>query len=203
MKVIALTGGIGSGKSRVARLLGELGAAVISADEIAREVTAPGTPAHRAVVEAFGPEVLLADGSLDRRALAARVFADEEARRRLEAITHPEIRREMARRLEALRSGSPPPPAAVLEIPLLFETGRQHEFDEVWVVWAPREARISRVMARDGVRREDVEARMRAQLPLEEKVKLADVVIDNGGGWEETVRQVRDAWRRRVLGERP
>jgi dephospho-CoA kinase len=203
MQVIGLTGGIGSGKSRVAHLLAELGAAVISADAVAREVTRPGTPAYRAIVACFGPGVVRPDGELDRRALAARVFADPEERRRLEAITHPAIRREIRRRVEALRCAPQPPPAVVLEIPLLFEGGGYRECDQVWVVTAPEPVRVARVMERDGVERAEVEARMRAQWPEEEKVRRAHVVIDNSGCWAETERQVREAWRRCVLDRSP
>lgn len=199
MRVIALTGGIGSGKSRVAALLRELGAAVISADELAREVTRRCRPAYHAVVEAFGPEVVGPDGELDRRALARRVFADPDARRRLEAITHPAIMAEMAARLAALGSAPEPPPAVVLEIPLLFETGRERDFEQVWVVTAPDEVRLRRVVERDGLPPEEVRARMCAQLPQEEKARRAHVVIDNGGDWEATERQVRAAWQRWVL----
>lgn len=196
MRVICLTGGIGSGKSRVAALLRQLGAAVISADEVARELSRPGTDVHRAIVAAFGPDVVAADGTLDRRALGRRVFADPEARRCLEGITHPAIRKEMEQRLAALRAAPDPPPAVVLEIPLLFETGGRYPCDQVWVVYAPEEVRVARVMARDGLSRDEVLARMRAQWPLEEKVRRADVVIDNGGPWEDAERQVRTAWAR-------
>lgn len=194
MRIICLTGGIGSGKSRVAAALRALGAAVISADEVARELTRPGSHVFRAVVDAFGPGVLAPDGTLDRRALGRRVFADPEARRRLEALTHPAIRDEMARRLAALREAVPPPPAAVLEIPLLFETGGAYPCDEIWVVYAPEDVRVERVMVRDGLERQEVLARLRAQWPLEAKRARADVVIDNSGPWEETEAQVRAAW---------
>lgn len=202
MVVLGLTGGIGSGKSRVAELLARLGAAVISADQVARDVTRPCRPAYHEIVDRFGPGVVLPDGTLDRRALARQVFADPKARRRLEEITHPEIRREMGRRLGELRAAGDPPPAAVLEVPLLFEAGGREAYgcDEVWVVYAPEEVRIARVMARDGLSRDEVLARLRAQLPLEEKVRRADTVIDNSGAWEETERQVRAAWDRLVRG---
>lgn len=198
MWVLGLTGGMGSGKSRVAQLLARLGAAVISADEVARWVTRPCQPAYHRIVARFGPEVVLPDGTLDRRALARRVFADPEERKVLEEITHPEIRREMLRRLEELRRQPQPPPAAVLEIPLLFETGGREAYGchQVWVVYAPEEVRLARVVARDGLTPEEVRARFRAQLPLEHKVALADVVIDNSGAWEDTERQVRAAWER-------
>lgn len=200
MRIVCLTGGVGSGKSRVAALLGQLGAAVLSADEVARALLQPGTDAFRAVVQAFGPEVLSPDGSLDRRALARRVFADPAARRRLEAITHPAIRAELLRRLAELRAATAPPPVVAVEIPLLFETGARYPCDEIWVVYAPEEVRIQRVMARDGLTRDEVVARLRAQWPLEDKLPLADVVIDNGGPWEETERQVRRHWQRLRAG---
>ncbi|HEY8449992.1 MAG TPA: dephospho-CoA kinase [Bacillota bacterium] len=196
MIVIGLTGGIGTGKSRVARLLGELGAEVLSADQIAREVVEPGRPAYAAVVARFGPEVVARDGTIDRRALAERVFSDEQSRKDLEAIVHPAVRAETAARLAALRARPDPPAVVVVEVPLLFEAGRERDFDEVWVVRADEATAVRRAASRDGVDEEHIRARLRAQWPLEEKVRRADVVIDNDGDWEATAEQVRRHWRR-------
>ncbi|MDI6870938.1 MAG: dephospho-CoA kinase [Bacillota bacterium] len=189
---LGLTGGLGSGKSRVAQALQELGAAVIDADQLAREAVAPGTPGYRAVVEAFGREYLAADGSLDRQKLGRLVFADESARRRLEAIIHPEVIRLMRARVEALeRAGAP---VVVLEVPLLFEAGLENEVDKVVVVDAPEEVRVARVAARGSLTAGEARQRLAAQLPLGEKVRRADYVIDNSGRWEETQLQVERLW---------
>jgi dephospho-CoA kinase len=194
IRVIGLTGGIGSGKSTVSEMLRALGAAVISSDALAREVVAPGQPALEEIREAFGPEVVQADGSLDRPALARRVFADPEARRRLEAITHPRVRALTLQRLDSLRSGGSA--AAVVDVPLLYEVGMDEAgiFDEIWVVWVPAEVQVARVVARDRCDEAQARARLQAQWPLEEKARRADRVIDNSGDEEATRRQVEAAW---------
>lgn len=189
---LGVTGGLGSGKSSVARLFGELGAPVIDADQVAREVVAPGTPGLSAVIEAFGRDYLAPDGTLDRRRLGQLVFADPAARRRLEAIIHPEVIRAMRSRAEALeRAGSR---VVVLEVPLLFEAGLAGEVDKVVVVDAPEEERLARVVTRDGLSPEEARERLAAQLPLAEKVRWADYVIDNAGPWEKTRLQVERLW---------
>jgi dephospho-CoA kinase len=189
---LGLTGGLGSGKTRVAQTLQELGAAVVDADQLAREAVAPGTPGWRAVVEAFGGEYLCADGLLDRRKLSRLVFADEAARRRLEAIIHPVVRQLLRERVKALeRAGAP---VVVLEVPLLFEAGFADEVDKVVVVAAPEEVRLRRALARDRLTAKETRQRLAAQLPLGEKVRRADYVIDNSGPWEETRRQVERLW---------
>ncbi|HEX6988180.1 MAG TPA: dephospho-CoA kinase [Bacillota bacterium] len=193
---IGLTGGIGTGKSRVARLLAELGAAVIDADAIARQVVEPGGAAYRSVVARFGSRILRPDGSLDRAALADIVFSDPDARRDLEALVHPAVRTESARRLAELERSPQPPAVAVFDIPLLFEAGRAGDFDQVWVVYAPDDVAVTRATARSGLSPEQIRARMRAQWPIAEKVRRADVVIDNSGDWAETAAQVRRAWQR-------
>jgi dephospho-CoA kinase len=194
MRVYGLTGGIASGKSTVARLLGERGAAVIDADELAREVVAPGQPAYREIVETFGPEVLCPDGTLDRKALGARVFADPELRRRLNAITHPRIAALSAERLAALAARGVP--IAFYEAALLVEN-RIHEGLAGLVVVACDEAtQLARVMARDGLDEAAARARIAAQLPLAAKVAVADHVIDNSGDLSATAREVDELWRR-------
>jgi len=196
MRVIGLTGGIASGKSTVARILERLGAVVIDADILAREAVLPGTPAHQAIVDSFGPEILLPDTSLDRKALGRIVFADPEARRRLEAITHPAIARLAEERLaEARRSDAP---AVFYVAPLLIEAGATERVDDIWVVYADRETQIARLTERDGIGREEAEQRLAAQMPMEEKAAFGSAVIDNRGAPEETEQQVLALWKERI-----
>ncbi len=193
---VGLTGGIGSGKSLVAEILRGLGAAIVDADRIAREVVAPGGPAYDDVARAFGPEALRPDATLDRRALAARVFADPAARRRLNALTHPHIRRRMAE--EAARLAASDAPVIVFDIPLLLETtdGRDLGLEGIIVVAADDEVRVRRLVARDGLSEEEARRRLGAQMPLRDKLPRADWVIDNNGTPEETRRQVERVWAR-------
>ncbi|BDG61015.1 dephospho-CoA kinase [Caldinitratiruptor microaerophilus] len=190
---IGLTGGIASGKSTVVAILRELGAAVVDADRIVHAVEARGGEAYGPIVAAFGPGVVGPDGELDRAALARRVFSDPEARRRLEAIVHPIVRRRMAEEVEAAaRAGAR---AVVLDIPLLFETGYQAHVDQVWVVYVDPPTQLRRLVARDGLDEAEARRRIDAQMPLEEKRRLADVVIDNRGDPAATRAQVEAAWR--------
>jgi len=192
---IGLTGGIGSGKTLVARLFKEFGAAIVDADAIAREVVAPGGPAYEGIVSGFGPAVVHADGTLDRKALGDRVFTDAAARRRLNALTHPHIRRRMGE--EASRLGSVPGvEVIVLDIPLLLETtdGRDLGLDGIVVVNADDDVRVGRLVARDGFSEAEARRRLAAQMPLREKVARADWVIDNNGSPERTREQVRALW---------
>jgi dephospho-CoA kinase len=192
---IGLTGGIGSGKSLVAGMLRELGAAVVDADRVAREVTAPGGPAYADVVREFGPEVVGPDGSLDRRALAARIFGDAGARHRLNQLTHPHIRRRMAEEADRL-AATPGVEVIVFDIPLLLETtdGRELGLDGIVVVYADEATRVRRLMARDGLSESDARQRVAAQMPLEDKVARADWVVDNRGTPEETRAAVDRLW---------
>lgn len=194
-KVVALTGGIGSGKSTVAGLLAERGAVVIDADAIVHELQAPGEPLLRRIAEAFGPDLIRADGSLDREALGALVFRDADARKRLGEIVHPAVGAEVARRLAAARDAGAA--LIVLDIPLLFEgrsagTGSAAllDFDATVVVWVPEELQVERQLARERYDRDEALRRIRAQLPLDRKRQLADHVIDNSGSPEDTARQV-------------
>ena len=198
-RVVGLTGGIGSGKSTVSRMLVELGAVVIDADAIVHELQAPGTPLVREIAAAFGPQLLDAAGALDREALARLVFADPAARRRLTDLVHPPTVAEMARRLARAREAGAP--LVVLDVPLLLEGRRAGSgsaaafgLDGVIVVWVPEEVAVARASARDGAGPADVRARLHAQLPLDEKRALADYVIDNSGTLEETRRQVDALW---------
>lgn len=200
-KIVALTGGIGSGKSTVARMLEELGAVVIDADAIVHELQAPGMPMLEELTAAFGPEILDADGALRREDLGKLVFSDEAARLKLNAIVHPQVGAEFARRLADARQANVA--LVVLDIPLLLEGrrgGRQGgagaQAEATLVVWVPRETQLERQMARDDRGREDAEARIDAQLPLDEKREMADHVIDNSGTVEETAAQVRDLYTR-------
>lgn len=186
---VALTGGIATGKSYVADLLAARGVPVIDADEVAREVVRPGGQALSAIVARFGAAVLGPDGSLDRAALAAQVFADVEARQALEAIVHPVVYDVIGAWLRGLeeRSGTP---YAVADIPLLFETGHGTDFDVVVVTACPPDEQIRRVVARDGAPAEEARRRLAAQWPIAEKVRRADVVIDTSASFDHTARQV-------------
>jgi dephospho-CoA kinase len=184
LRVIGLTGGIASGKTTVARLLAAHGGAIVDADVAAREVVAPGEPALAEIAAAFGPTVIAPDGTLNRPALAAIVFRDATARATLNAITHPRVRQRMRAQLDALRHQAPPPPFAVLVVPLLLESGLRREdwgIDAIWLVAVPEDVQRARLMARDGLSAEEAEARIRTQMPLAEKLKLADQVIPNTG----------------------
>ncbi len=201
--VVGLTGGIATGKSRVADLLEDLGAQVVCADRIVREIQSPGSAALEEISEAFGEDCVLASGELDRVKLGDLVFRDPGARKKLNDIIHPRVTRMMAERLdEHRRSGAA---VVVLDIPLLLEgrkagrgTGAVLPFDEIVVVYADREVQIDRLRARDGLSREDALARIGAQMGIEEKREMADVVVDNRDRWEETERQVRELYGRWV-----
>ena len=191
--VIGLTGGIGSGKSTVAAILGELGAHVIDADKIGHEVYLPGTDGHRRVVEAFGTGVVAADGTIDRRALGAIVFADRAALARLNAVVHPLIGEDIRRRIAtAMHDGSGKP--IVIEAAIMMEAGWRF-FDRVWVVMVARETAIARVVASRGVARADVERRLAVQMSDEERRRLADLVIENDGTPAALRAKVEAAWR--------
>lgn len=190
MLLVGLTGGIGSGKSTVARLLAARGAVVLDADVLAREAVEPGTPGFDAVVGRFGEAVLAADGSLDRGALAAIVFADDGARTDLESIVHPEVRRRIA---EAVGSHAASDDVVVVDSPLLIETGAHEGFPFVVVVTATTGTRVARLVAK-GMAEQDVRARMAAQMPLDEKAEYADVVLDNDGSEADLEGQVDRLW---------
>jgi dephospho-CoA kinase len=190
---IGLTGGIGSGKSTVSRLLAGRGAVIVDADLIAREVVERGTPGLAAIVEAFGPAVVAADGSLERAALAGIVFGDPEARRRLDGIVHPLVR---ARAAE-VEAAAPPDAVVVHDVPLLVETGQAAAYDLVLVVEADPDTRVARLVQR-GLTAEDARARMAAQATDEERRAVADVVLDNSGIPEQLAAQVDSFWRDHV-----
>jgi dephospho-CoA kinase len=194
--VLGLSGGIATGKSTVARFLESLGATVIDADAIVHELQAPGTLLLDEIAEAFGPGVIDPEGSLDRNALSETVFRDVTARRRLEQIVHPRVRATIANRVASAQAADAP--LIVVDIPLLFEgreSGPKREasppFDATVLVYAPEQHQIDRQMKRDGCDREAAIQRIRAQLPIESKKAMADIVIDNSGSLEETKRQTR------------
>lgn len=196
MKVIGLTGGIATGKSTVSAILRELGLEVIDADAVARELVTPGSDCLRALVDEFGREILNPDGTLNRKKLGRMVFADPKKLERLNEITHPAIVNEIKRRMEIIKGRSQgPPQAAVIDAPLLFEVGLDEIVDEVWVVTLDEEEQLKRLVERDGLTRAEAEARLRAQMPLSEKIKRADIVIDNSGSLESVMEKVKGLWR--------
>lgn len=191
--LIGLTGGIGAGKSLVSRRLKQLGAYIIDADVVAREVVEPGQPAHGEIVQRFGRSVLAENGEIDRKALAKLVFRDETARNDLEAITHPRI----LKRIEELSQKyhrENPRAVVVIDAPLLIETGIHRQVQQVWVVTAKLKQRIERVVRRDNMSEEQVKRRIEAQLSDAERIKHAHVVIDNSGTPEQTLALVDKLW---------
>lgn len=189
---VGLTGGIGSGKSAVSARLAELGAAVVDADLLAREVVAPGTAGLSEVVEAFGPEVLQADGTLDRPALGRRVFGDDAARQRLNGILHPRIGAlTLERTAAAERDGVP---VLVHDVPLLVENGLAAAYDVVVVVAASPEVQLDRLVRLRGMTEDDARARIAAQAPLADKLAVATYVVHNDGTLEELAPQVDALW---------
>jgi dephospho-CoA kinase len=195
-KLVGLTGGIGTGKSTVARMIRDLGVPVIDADLLARQVVQPGQPAHLEIAAAW-PDVVDQSGAVDRRKLADRVFADPAGRARLEAITHPRIMERALDQAGALRQQGFQ--LAFLEAALLVETGLHSLLDGLVVVTASEEQQVSRVMARAGFGRDEVLARIRAQLPLEQKRRAATDVIDNSGDQATTQGQVESLVRRLLV----
>jgi dephospho-CoA kinase len=191
---VALTGGIATGKTHVLDRFRTLGAACLDADRLAHGVMAAGTEASRAIAARFGAGVLDTEGAVDRRKLGPLVFADEEARRDLEAIVHPGVWRAVEAALRGLeRTGGVD--VAIVEVPLLYETGRAADFDRVVATVCPVEVQIARLMGR-GLAEADARARLDAQMPAAEKGRRADFVVDTSGTPEETDRQVDEIWQR-------
>lgn len=191
MLLVGLTGGIGSGKSTVARLLVERGALLIDADVVARQIVEPGTPGFDAVVERFGPEVVAADGTLDRDRVAQIVFADEDARQALNDITHPLVGEEMLRQV----AEAPEDAVVVMDVPLLAEGGKDRAlaYPALLVIEAPEAVRLDRLVAR-GMERSDAEARMARQATDAERREIATHVIDNAGDLAALEARVGDVW---------
>jgi dephospho-CoA kinase len=197
---VALTGGIASGKSYCRRRFESLGAPTLDADVLARDAVAAGAPGLDAVVRRFGSRVLTVEGELDRGALGALVFADQAARRDLEAIIHPIVYEGIRGWFGALAERGAP--IGLADVPLLFETGHEGDFDRVIVASCRPEQQLTRVIARDGLTETAARARIASQMPLHEKAARADVVIDTSGTFDETDRQVDAAWREMVSAAR-
>jgi dephospho-CoA kinase len=193
MLLVALTGGIASGKSTVARRLADHGAVIVDADQVAREVVEPGEPALAAIAETFGAGMIAADGSLDRAALGAVVFSDPEGRLKLNAITHPAVLAR-SRELFAAAGDADPDAIVVYDIPLLVEAGRHDEFDLVVVVHAATETRVARMIELRGMTREEALHRIHSQATDTDRFSIADVVIDADGALEETLAQTDALW---------
>jgi dephospho-CoA kinase len=187
IRKIALTGGIATGKSYVAGRFREAGVPIVDADLLAREVVLPGTPALSAIRKRFGPDAVRRDGTMDRVRVAQIVFKDKRARLDLEAIVHPAVIKAIGDFFNTLPKRTP---FAVADIPLVFETGRDKDFDAIVVVACPREMQLQRLMERNKLSKEDAEKRIAAQLPIDQKVKRATYVINNDGTFESTNAQV-------------
>ena len=198
MIVIGLTGGIGSGKSEVSRMLKEFGAEIIDADRVGHEAYLPNTETYDKVVAEFGDDILQTDGAIDRKKLGARIFAEPEARERLNAIVHPRMYAMVEERIQRLREQSAT--AVVLDAAILIEAGWDSLVDEVWVVAAPEEMVVQRIGQRNGLPAEQVRQRIRAQIASEERARHAAVVIDNNQGLDELSAQVQEVWTGRVKG---
>ncbi len=197
--LIGLCGNIGSGKSQVATCLQKLGVPVIDADQVAREVVAPGGPGHAKLLAAFGPAYFDGEGQLDRRALGALIFSDAQARQKLNGILHPIIMQTSLERARAhLAAGAP---AAAVEAALILEAGFAELFDVVWLVEASPERSIARIMLRDGIDREAATLRLQSQLPNADQRARADWIIPNNGSRAELEQQVKTAFQRLLAGK--
>jgi dephospho-CoA kinase len=195
MPLIGITGGLATGKSTVADLFRKHGALVLSADEAARAVTAPGSPVLQQISSRFGPEFIQSNGELDRAALGSYIFSHPEARHALEQITHPAILRLLQEQIARTQKDAPDAVIAV-EVPLLFEAGMEDWFDEVIVVAVPEPLQVERLCSRNGLTPEEARVRIAAQMPLAEKIARADTTIWNSGSLSETAAQVDEVWRR-------
>ena len=195
MKVIGLTGGIGAGKSTVSDYLTELGYVILDADQMSREMTAKGSPVLTKIADLFGEHLILSDGNLDRKGLAAIIFSDKEKKSQLEEITTKEVVRDIGRNIETLKN-SGECDIVFVDAPLLFESGADQLTDFVWMVTAEDDIRIARVMNRDGASREEVLQRIANQMSNEEKIRRSQEVIDNSKGKEDLYQQIEDLLRK-------
>lgn len=193
MFIIGLTGGIASGKSTVSQYLSGLGAVIIDADKIAREVVAPGQEAWHGIVTYFGKDILQADDTLDRIKLGNQIFADRNKKKALDELTHPQIKQKIMEKIATYKSAGNR--IVVLDIPLLFEVGWNALADETWVVYVDREMQQKRLMERNQFSKEQAEKRMQSQMDLKEKAKLATFVIDNSYDLEYTKKQIIERWK--------
>ena len=194
---VGLTGGIASGKSLVSKYLKELGAAIIDADELARNVVEPHSPACREIREYFGSGVFEADGNINRRKLAGLVFSSKIEREKLNSIIHPRVIGASMKMKEQYLNEKKAP-LIVIDAPLLIETGMYKYVDEVWVIAVPEEVQLDRLMMRDKLSQQEANSRLESQMPLEEKLRYADRVIDNSDDVEKTRQQVDLLWRQVV-----
>ncbi len=200
MLKVALTGGIATGKTYVREKFESLGVPTIDADVLARDAVRPSSPTLQLVVKRFGRDILLPDGTLDRMKLATIIFADEQARKDLEGLIHPAVYTAIAAWLVRLVTKGAPP-IAIADVPLLYETGNAAEFDRVVVSACSVDKQISRVMERDGLSEDEARQRLAAQLPIADKMRRADYVVDTNGSFENTDRQVVDVLRQlRLIG---
>ncbi|ANF96291.1 dephospho-CoA kinase [Paenibacillus bovis] len=195
---IGLTGGIATGKSTVSAWLVQHGAALVDADLIAREIMMPGHPVLQQVRERFGAHMLNEDGTLNRKQLGEHIFTHPEERQALEGITHPAIRALIHSRVAELEAADPQR-LVIADIPLLLEARDAYRFDEIMVVYVPREIQLQRLMQRDGLTAEQAEKRLAAQMDIEEKKRIADIVIDNSGTPEQTQQQLQQFWESKRL----
>jgi dephospho-CoA kinase len=195
VQVVGLTGGIASGKSTVSALLKKAGAVIIDADRIARQVVKKGLPAYREIVEEFGESVLLSDGEINRSVLGDIIFNDPQKKQLLNSIVHPRVRKEQNRQLKHIEKNHPNT-IVILDIPLLIESQMVMDLSEVIVVYAPEHIQIKRLMQRDDISKADALARVRSQIPIEEKKDKATIVIDNSGTRENTRKQALKIFQR-------
>jgi len=196
MQVVGITGGIASGKSLVLNTFMKLGAYAIDCDALSREVVIPCSKAWWAIVSFFGKEIVKKDLEIDRKKLRGIVFGDSEKLDFLERVIHPEVKKKCKERVEAIKKMEPNEALVIIDVPLLIEKGiqKEFEFDNVIVVYVSEETQIRRVMERDGVTKEEAKKMIELQMPLKEKLKFADIVINNEGSREETEKQVRNVF---------
>ena len=194
MKVIGLTGGIATGKSTVSAILEDAGAVIVDADRIARETVKKGQPAYHEIVKHFGENVLLPDGEINRVLLGDIIFNDPQKKQLLNNIVHPHVSKETIRQLNQIEKANPDT-IAVLDIPLLIEAEMDKDLAEVIVVYAPEHIQIKRLMKRDNISKDDALARIRSQMPIEEKKERATIVIDNSGTKEKTRKQTLEVFK--------
>ena len=197
MIIAGVTGSIGTGKTTVANMFRRMGAVVLDADEISHQLIYPGRPAWKKIVSVFGKAVLRRDHFIDRKALARKVFSDRRQLKRLSGIIHPLVYKFMRGKIAAIKR-SDPSAIVVLDVPLLLESGGQKHIDKLIVVSSPRAVQIRRACGKFGIKKSDVLRRIRAQMPLKEKIKAADFVVDNGGNLVSTEKQARAIWKKLV-----